>query len=131
MTQRNYRGSRGNGNDHTGNGGQNRNGGTGNGGRNGGEKKAPPVFRLGPIIAGSGESVSAAVWATPMRTDEGKEFSSFRVSTESSYFDKDKNEWRTGHAFKPSQLGALQYMLTECARFVFENSVPQNGEIPQ
>src|SRR5205085_11464260 len=83
-----------------------------------GEKKAPPAFKVGPIVTSKGECVAGCVWEREFSTPDGRTYKVHSINVEARYFNEKEGVWKPSTGFRASQLSALQYVLDRCAAFV-------------
>lgn len=86
---------------------------------NNGRSSNPPVFRVGPIPTGKGESVSGCVWEREVESDKRK-FVIHSVQVQSHYFSTKDDQWKDGSSFNVSQLSAVAYIIRQCEEYVFQ-----------
>src|SRR5947209_18976301 len=84
-----------------------------------GEKKAPPAFKVGPIVTAKGECLAGCVWEREFSTPDGRTYKVHSLNVEARYFSEKDGVWRPSSGFRASQLSALEYILRRCSDFVF------------
>ena len=81
------------------------------------QERKPPIFKVGPIPTGAGESIQAAVWEREMSNDRGA-YMMYTVTLEASY--KDGDQWKRSQSLKSAQIPASIYALQRCSDFIME-----------